>query len=411
MYDWANSAYMTTVAVAVLPAYFASTVVPSQGFPLFGMHIPAVSLWGYLVSAAALTVFLLAPALGAAADYTGNRKRMLMLFCAMGSFASIGLLGIGPGMVWPCMALFFLSQVGFAAGNVFYDAFLPHIAAPQDMDNVSGKGFAYGYLGGGLQFALALAMVAGHAHFGINKDTAARIAMASAGLWWGLFALVTFKGLPEPAGQPISGGACTYIRLGFSRLRGVFTRIRGLQGVLPFMLAFLFYNDGVQTVISMATIYGKTELGLSTTVLMATLLIIQFVSIGGALGFSKLAGRIGTKNALMLGVALWTAVCAYAYTITTPAQYLGLGMVVGLVMGGTQALSRSLFARLMPADRSAEFFGYYSVLSKFSAIGGPLVFGVVTQATGSARGAVLWIIAFFIIGLGLLLFVPSKNYS
>lgn len=411
LYDWANSAYVTTVAVAVLPAYFAAAVVPPEGVSVLGAVLPAASLWGYLVGATAIAVFLLAPLLGAIADHSGSRRRFLAAFCFMGSAASVMLLGVGPGLVWRTMLLFFIAQVGFVGGNVFYDALLPHVAPAHDLDRVSGRGFAYGYLGGGLQFALSLGLIAGHAHLGLNADQAARIAMASAGLWWGGFALIALRGMGEPVGQPLPGGergivaARSYLVLALRRLRRLPSRARAVPGLLPFLAAFLFYNDGVQTVISMATIYGKTELRLSTAVLMATLLVIQFVSIFGALAFSRLAGAVGTRRALMLAVLLWGGVTVYAHGMESATEYFILGGIVGLVMGGSQALSRSLFARLVPTDNSAEFFGYYSVTSRLSAIAGPIVFAAVAQATGSSRGAILWLVGFFAVGLALLFFV------
>ncbi|BBD08670.1 MFS transporter [Desulfovibrio ferrophilus] len=415
LYDWANSAYVTTVAVAVLPAYFAAAVVPQGGVVVAGVTFSAASLWGYLISACALAVFILAPLLGAVADHSGFRRRFLMTFCIMGSIASVLLLTTGPGLVWWTMALFFVAQVGFVGGNVFYDAFLPHVAAPGDMDRVSGRGFAYGYLGGGLQFALSLGLIAGHAQLGLDKDLAARLAMAFAGVWWGGFALLTFRGLREPAGAPLPGGergvgaVPAYLRLGLTRVRGVWGRARAVPGLTMFLAAFLFYNDGVQTVISMATIYGKTELGLSNTVLMLTLLIIQFVSIFGAELFSRLAGLMTTRRALMLAVALWGGVAVYAYGMDSAAEYFAMGGIVGLVMGGSQALSRSMYARLIPADRSAEFFGYFSVVSRLSAIAGPFVFAVVAQATGSSRGAILWLVGFFAVGFVLLSLVRDPD--
>lgn len=404
LYDWANSAYVTTVAVAVLPAYFAGAVVPEGGLRVMGATLSAASLWGYLISASALAVFLLAPLLGAVADHSGFRRRFLMAFCLMGSAASVLLFTSGPGLVGWTMLLFFVAQVGFVGGNVFYDAFLPHVAEPADLDRVSGRGFAYGYLGGGLQFAMSLGLIAGHESLGLDQGQAARLVMAFAGLWWGGFALVTFRGLHEPPGSPLPGGrrgvgaVPAYLALGFSRMRGIWGRARAVPGLTTFMAAFLFYNDGVQTVISMATIYGKTELGLSNTVLMVTLLIIQFVSIIGAEVFSRLAGVMTTRRALMLAVALWGGVAVYAYAMDSAAEYFALGGIVGLVMGGSQALSRSLFAQLIPRARSAEFFGYYSVISRLSAIAGPFVFAAVAQATGSSRGAILWLVGFFAVG-------------
>ncbi|WP_461208366.1 MFS transporter [Desulfocurvus sp. DL9XJH121] len=410
LYDWANSAYVTTVAVAVLPAYFAAAVVPPGGAVVAGARLSAATLWGALVGCTALAVFILAPLLGAAADRGGARRRFLAAFCLMGSAASVLLLFAGPGLVWRTMGLFFVAQVGFVGGNVFYDALLPHVAAPRDLDRVSGRGFAYGYLGGGVQFALALGLVAGHARLGLSEDLAARLAMAGAGLWWGGFGLWALSGVPEPPGQAVrDGGLGPGLRAAFSRLRRMPARARALPGLLPFLAAYLFYNDGVQTVISMATIFGKTELGLSNTVLMLTLLMIQFVSIPGALLFSRLAGAWGSRRALMLAVALWAGVAVYAHGMGSATEYCLMGVVVGLVMGGSQALSRSLYARLVPRENSAEFFGWFSVTSRLSAVLGPFVFAGVAHATGSSRGAVLWLVAFFVLGLGLLMLVPDSR--
>lgn len=408
MYDWANSAYVTTVAVAVLPAYFAAAVVPEAGVSVLGARLSAASLWGYLVSATALVVFVLAPPLGAVADHLGLRRRLLLAFCLCGGLAATGLVAVGPGAVWLTAGLFFVAQVGFVGGNVFYDSLLGHVAPAGRLDAVSGRGFAYGYVGGGLQFALALGCIAGHRALGLDADLAARLAMSSAGLWWLGFGLWAVRGMDEPPGTaPRGAGLAAPAREALGRLRGLWGRARAVPGLVPFMLAFLFYNDGVQTTISMATIYGKTELGLSTTVLMVTLLVIQFVSVFGALAFSRLAGAVGTRAALMLAVALWAGVAVYAWSMRTATEYFVLGAVVGLVMGGSQALSRSLYARLIPADRPAEFFGYFSVVNRLSAIVGPAVFAAVAQHTGSARGGILVLTVFFILGLALLARVPA----
>lgn len=405
MYDWANSAYMTTVAVAVLPAYFAGVVVPEGGVSLAGTRVQATSLWGYGVSLSALVIFLLAPFLGAAADYSGRKKRSLMASCLLGSLAAMLLFFSGPGLVWYTLGLFMLAQVCFTAGNVFYDSFLPHIAEPEEQDRVSGKGFALGYLGGGLQFALSLVLITLHKKLGLSADQAARIAMAGAGLWWGGFALVTFARLKEPQAAQGDGralGPGAMLRMGFQRVAAHTKGLARNKPLLVFLIAFLFYNDGIQTVISMATIYGKQELGFSTTTLMLTLLMIQFVGIFGALAFSRLAGRITARRAIMLALVLWTGVVVYAFFLTRPWEYYVLGGVVGLVLGGSQALSRSLYASMIPKENSAEYFGYFSVVFKFSSIIGPLVFALVTQVTGSSRGAILSLVIFFVIGLVLL---------
>jgi len=408
MYDWANSAYVTTVAVAVLPAYFAAVVVPPGGFRIAGSVFSASCLWGYLVSATALFVFLLAPFLGAVADFSGQKKRFLGIACLMGSVSAGLLFFTGPGMVWRTMLLFSLAHAAFVGGNVFYDAFLPHITTKDQYDRVSGRGYAYGYVGGGLQFALALALIAFAGKLGLNEPQAARVAMVFAALWWGGFSIITFTRLSEPKGQPLPGRphglakVLAYARIGVLRLLKTTREVRQIPGLLLFLLAFLFYNDGIQTVIAMATIYGKTELGFSSTVLMLALLMIQFVAVFGALVFSSLARKISAKGALMVALLLWAGVAVYAYFMQTPTEYFIMGGVVGLVLGGSQALSRSLYARLIPRSASAEYFGYFSVVGRLSAIVGPFVFAAVTQATGSSRAAILSLVVFFAVGMLLL---------
>jgi len=404
LYDWANSAYVTTVAVAVLPAYFAAAVVPEAGWPVLGAMVPAESLWGYCMSATALAVFLAAPVLGAVADHSGLLRRFLGLACLGGSLAAMGLWFAGPGLVWRTLALFALAHVGFIGGNVFYDAMLTHVTTPDRFDAVSGRGYAWGYVGGGLQFALALGLVSGHAALGLDADAAARLAMVTAGAWWCGFGLFAVSGMREPRGLTLPGdprGAArlaAYARLAWGRLARTTSRARSMPALLTFLVAFLLYNDGVQTTIAMATIYGKAELGLSTTVLMLTLLMIQFVAVFGALAFSRLAGFVTARRALMIAVALWTGIVAYAYVMDSAAEYVALGAMVGLVLGGSQALSRSVYARLVPPDAPAEFFAYFSVVNRLSAIGGPLVFAVIAQSTGSSRLAILSLGVLFVAG-------------
>lgn len=408
MYDWANSAYVTTVATAVLPAYFAAVVVPPGGVVALGLTFTAPALWGYLMSATALVVFLLAPPLGAVADHTAAKKRLLAV-CALGGATAAALLWFsGPGRVGLTMLLFFLAHSGFVAGNVFYDAFLPQVAPPGRLDRVSGKGYAYGYLGGGLQFALALGLVAGHARLGLTEDAAARLAMVMAALWWGGFTLLTLRGLREAPAPPLPGDPrglallAAAVRLGFAQVAATGRRVRENRRLLLFLAAFLLYNDGIQTTIAMATIYGKAELGLPTTTLMLTLLLIQFVAIPGALAFGRLAEAFSARTALLASLAGWTAIVCAAYFISTPTHYLLLGAAVGCVLGGSQALSRSLYARLMPTRAPAEFFGYFSVVNKLSAVAGPLLFALITQLTGSSRLAIPALAVFFAAG-GLLL--------
>lgn len=406
MYDWANSAYVTTAAVAVLPAYFVSAVVPKEGYAVGGVLIGAGSLWGYILSLSALVSFVFAPVLGAVADHNASKKYWLMLFTAAGSLATFLLYFSGPGEVWTTLVLFGLSQVFFIGGNVFYDAFLPHIASPERLDRVSGLGYAYGYVGGGLHFALALGLMLLKDRLGLTEEHAARIAVATSGLWWALFTVPAFlwlreKGRPAPLPETLrrESRLVAALRLGVGRMTETVRAARRDRDLLLFFVAYFFYNDGIHTVINMATIYGTEELGLATSGLMLTLLIIQAVAFGGALAFGRLAERIAPKPALLASLAVWTLVTAYAWFLRTQTEFFVLGVLVGLALGGSQALSRSIFAALIPPQDSAQYFGYFSVMTKLSAILGPLVFAVVRQAAGSARPAVLSLAVFFIVGM------------
>lgn len=404
MYDWANSAYVLTVATAVLPAYFAGGIVPAQGWHLLGMQVNATSLWGYAVSLSALLVFAAAPVLGAMADASGRKKSFLTLFCLTGAACALGLGLSGPGDVARTLLLFIGAQMCFACANVFYDAFLPEIALKKDWDRISARGFAYGYLGGGLQFCLSLALIALHDRFGLGQGEAATLSMAMAAVWWAGFSLVSLRGLPADPQTPsrLRPSLADQTRQGLSQAGSTLRLLAKGGPASLFLLAFLLYNDGIQTTIAMATIYGKEELGLPTTVLMLTLLIIQFVAFGGAHIFARLAAATSAKTALVVSLAVWTGIVFYAYVIHSATEYFILGGLVGLVLGGSQALSRSLFARLVPPGQTAQYFGYYSVVAKFSAIGGPFLFALVRQLTGSSRDAVLVIAIFFGFGAGIL---------
>jgi UMF1 family MFS transporter len=308
------------------------------------------------------------------------------------------------------------AQIGFIAGNVFYDAFLPQIASEDKIDWVSGKGFSFGYFGGGLQFALVLILVAGYRQIGISQALAARLGIAMAGCWWAGFTIFTIKYLREAPRAAIlpeqyrkKPVIWAYVALGFNNLLRTARRVRRFRQLILFLIAFMLYNDGIQTVINMATIYGKEELRLTTTFLMLTLLVIQGIAIFGALFFSRLAGLIGSKKAVMVTLALWSGIVIYAYFIRSAAEYFVLGVAVGIVLGGSQALSRSLYGSMIPEEASAEFYGFYSVFNKFSAIWGPLAFAVIRQLAGSSRLSILSLVVFFLAGLLLLSLVDEKK--
>ena len=402
LYDWANSAYVTAVTTALLPVYFAAVVVPPEGVNIFGTLVGAEALWGFLLSATAFFVFIFAPFLGALADQGGYLKPFMGAFCLLGGAAASFLFLAGPGEVALVILLFSLGQIGFFGANIFYDAYLVHIAPPERMDHVSSVGFAWGYLGGGLHLGLVLLLVTFPEAVGLTAQGATRLALASAGVWWVLFGLTAVGLLPRTPGvmeHPSFGRAVSHA---LRQVRATF-RLLGRGPAGRFMLAFLFFNDGIQTVIVLASIYGKEQLGLSLDVLMLTLLVTQFVALGGALLFARLAERVSAKRALLLSLFCWVGVVCYAYVITTAAEFFILGVLVGVILGGSQSLSRSLFAVMVPRELSAQYFSYYAIVQKFSAIGGPLLFALVRQITGTSRLGILAIIVLFAVGIVLLL--------
>jgi UMF1 family MFS transporter len=417
MYDWANSAYNTTVAVGLLPVYFASVVVGPDGATIGATTYSATAIWGFVVGLGAFIAFLLSPTLGAVADLASAKKRFLLFFAYTGSLFTLLLYFSEAGDVWSTLVFFLISEVCFISANVFYDAFLPHIATDDKMDMVSGMGFSYGYVGGGLQLALAFGLVAAHDKFGISQTQAVRIGILGAGLWWAGFTIFTAKNLFEAnrentLPEQYRGWRfppAAYARLGLSQLLKTTKRLRKFRHLVLFLVAYMLYNDGIQTVISLSTIYGKDELKLSTTTLLVTLLIIQGVASVGAILFSRVAELAGTKRAIMSTLVLWSLVVVYAYFIETTIQFFAVGIMAGIVLGGSQALSRSYYGSMIPEQLSAEYYGFYTVFSKFSAILGPFVFAIIRQMTGSARNSILSIVAFFIVGLVILYFVDEKK--
>lgn len=416
MYDWANSAYVTTVVAGLLQSYFARVIVGAEGVQIGNSTVSATSLWGYMIAFAAFLSFLFAPVLGAVSDFSSAKKKFLLSFAYAGSLITTLLYFCQSGDVWQTVIMFVITQVGYVGANVFYDAFLPQIASENRLDRVSAKGFSFGYIGGGMQFAIALGLVAGHKVIGIGQALAARIGIAMAGLWWGGFTLFTLKFLKEgqareeiPENHRSKPLILAYIAIGVERTLRTARKVRQFKHLLLFLIAFMVYNDGIQTVIGMATIYGTSELNLSVTVLMITLLVIQIIAAAGAPLFGWLGDKIGTKRAVMLSLVLWSGVVTYAYFLHSATEFFVLGVIVGVVLGGSQALSRSLYGSMVPEEASAEFYGFYSVFAKFSAIWGPLAFAVIRQVTGTARLSIISLMIFFIVGLILLSFVNEEK--
>ncbi|HID28637.1 MAG TPA: MFS transporter [Desulfobacterales bacterium] len=346
---------------------------------------------------------LAAPILGALADFSASKKRFLFGFTYAGAAFTSLLYFVGDGDYWLCLGLFVVANIGFAGGMTFYNALLPEVAPEGKMDWISGKGYAFGYMGGGLLLALHVLMITYHEHFGIpDKSMSIRISLASVAIWWGLFAIPLFVWVPEVSRAHEKPEGFSLFSYGFSRFFNTLRSFRRYQDLFWFLVAFLIYNDGIQTVIAMAAIFGKTALGLDTGTLIGTLLLTQIVALPGALLFAKLAEQIQSKRAVMVTLLLWIGIVTYAYFLRLAVEFWVLGGLVGLVLGGSQAISRSLYAELIPKARPAEFFGFFTISAKFASIFGPLVFGLITDLSENPRNAIVSVILFFVVGMLLL---------
>ncbi len=407
MYDWANSAYTTTTVAVLFPALLVDEIVPEEGYRLFGLLVDGEQLGSLLIGFGALFVFLVSPVLGAIADFSASNKRFMQVFAVFGAVFATSMYLIDTGDVALAIVLFLLAQTGFVGSLVFYDGFLPDITTSDTIDRVSSRGFAFGYLGGGLNFLLALLLLLFHEEVGVTEVHAARLGMGFAGLWWlgfGWFAMrrLSETGIPQALPQRYAGlpKPVAYLRIGVRRTITTTRRLRRFPDLLRFVLAFVLYNDGVQTVIAIAPFYAKETLDLETETLALGILMVQAIAVVGALGFGRIAARRGTRFAILLSIALWTGVLTWGYFVPAgqAVPFFLLAGLIGLVLGGTQALSRSLYGSMIPEDASAEFYGFYAVFEKFSAILGPFIFFAVDRITGSSRGAVLSLVGFFIVG-------------
>lgn len=415
MYDWANSAYITTFG-AIVAAFFTGVIVPEGGYNGYSGQ----TLWSAVISVGAIILFLFMPVLGAVADYASAKKRFLRVFAAAGALITIGLPLVPDGAVVAFLAVVLAGQIGFVAANVFYDGFLPDITTDDTIDSVSSKGYAFGYVGGGLYVLLALVLIilSDSEAIGLSVETASRIGIAGAGVWWLAFTSFSLRRLPDdtrpvvlPDGARQGPRLVAYWKIGFGRTLDTARKLIGFKQLLLFVVAYLFYNDATQTVIGVSGAYAEETLGLAAQEIIITFLIVQFVAFGGALAFGALAGRVGTKPAIMISLVVWIVIAVAAFFLPEgeALPLYVLAVFVGFVLGGVQALSRSLYGSMIPEEASAEFYGFYSVFSKFSAIWGPLVFALVSNATGSGRPAILSVVGFFAVGLAVLAFVDVEE--
>ena len=402
MYDWANSAYITIFG-AVIGAFFTGTIMPDDRY----WGLSGESLWSLLIGTGSIFLMLAMPVLGAVADYASAKKTYLRGFAFLGAAFVLFTPFVPDGQVPLFLLVSIVAQFGFVAANVFYDGFLPEISSDDTIDRVSSKGFALGYLGGGLYLLLALVLIffsSDEPDATLTESLAARIAIFGSGLWWIGFSLFSLARLPEDGPKPEKAlGVADYARIGFGRTVGTVRKLRTFPQLLLFVVAFIIYNSGTGTVIAVSGPYAEDTLELELQTIALAFLIVQFIAFFGALMFGRVSDRIGPKKAVMVTLYVWVGLAVLAFFIPkgSDAGFLLLAAIVGFVLGGVQALSRSLYGTMIPEEASAEFFGFFSVFSKLSGVG-PLVFGVISAATGSGRTAILSVAAFFIVGLVLL---------
>lgn len=403
LYDWANSAFATVVLAGFFPLFFKQYW--STGAD------PASSTFqlGVANSLASMIIVLLAPVLGAIADSGNAKKKFLGFFALLGIIMTGALYFVEQGN-WPvAIVLFVLAGIGFAGANIFYDALIVSIAPKKQLDFISSLGFSLGYLGGGLLFAVNVAMVVWPEVFGFTNSTeAVRVSFISVALWWFVFSIPLFAFVPEPVTGQIFSSSYIVIKAGFRQLKKTFNEIRKLRVVALFLLAYWLYIDGVDTIIRMAVDYGLA-LGFNDNDLIAALLITQFVGFPSAIVFGLLGQRFGAKRGILFAIGVYLLVVLFATRMDSVSEFYVLAITIGLVQGGVQALSRSFYARIIPANKAAEFFGFYNMLGKFAAVIGPVMMGGVGLITGSPRLSILSLAVLFIGGAVLLYFVNEEQ--
>jgi MFS transporter, UMF1 family len=402
-YDFANSTYFTTVITAVFPGFFAtyaaSGLDPAQATARFGL-ITTISV---------ATVAVAAPVLGALADHSGIKKRLLAMFMAVGVLACGLMIFIGEGDIGLASILFFVGNIGVSGSLVFYDSLLPHVARAEETDRVSAAGYALGYIGGGVLLLINLAWILKPEFFGFASAVSAiRASFLSVAIWWALFSIPLFRVVPEPQHRsPSTGESTSAIVAAFARLGATFREIRKYRHAFTLFLAMLLYQDGIQTIIRMAAVYGA-EVGIEQTSQIAAFVMVQFLGIPFSFIFGSLGARIGTKRAIFIAIGVYATATVLAYFMKTVTHFFILAALIATVQGGAQALSRALFSRMVPVDRTSEFFGFFAVAERFATILGPGAFTLSVVLTGSSKSAILVILGFFVAGAWLLSTVDEE---
>ncbi|MEU8488584.1 MFS transporter [Streptomyces sp. NPDC048641] len=412
-YDWACSVYSTSVLTVFLGPYLtavAKSAADADGFvhPL-GIPVRAGAFFAYTVSASVIVSILVMPLAGAAADRTGRKKPLLAISAYLGAAATAGMFFLDGDRYLLGGFLLVVANASLAVSMVLYNSYLPQIAPPEERDAVSSRGWAFGYASGALVLVANLVLYSGHDSFGVSESTAVRICLASAGVWWGAFTLVPLRRLRDRRTAPASGEAAAVP--GWRQLASTVRDMRRRPLTLSFLLAYLVYNDGIQTVISQASVYGSEELGLDQSTLIVAVLLVQVLAVAGALAMGRLARTYGAKNTILGSLIAWTVTIGAGYFLPSgaPVWFFALAAGIGLVLGGTQALSRSLFSHLVPAGKEAEYYSAYEMSDRGMSWLGPLVFGLAYQLTGSYRDAIVSLVAFFMIGFVLLARVPVRQ--
>ncbi len=418
MYDWANSVYNLVITSTIFPAYYEAVsgdgndATSVDTVRLFGREFVNTSLYQYALGVAFIVVALLSPLLSSIADYKGNKKTFLFFFCTMGSIACSAMYFFDSSNLAYGLLCLVIACIGYWSSVVFYNSYLPEIAAPEDQDKISAKGFARGYVGSVILQVICFVFVLMPDTFGITTGKASQISFLLVGIWWWGFGQFSLSRLPK--GIPIAkasdrGSVFTH---GYKELSKVWGQVKQLPVLKKYLGAFFFYNMGVQTVMLAATLYGKSELNIPTTNLIIAILIIQLVAIPGAFAIARLSDKIGNFKALMLTVSLWIVLCVIGYLLPRDGiyEFYGLAVLVGFVMGGIQALSRSTYAKLMPETKdTTSFFSFFDVTEKIAIVIGMFSFGFINELSGSQRNSVLALVVFFVIGLILLIFAARSQ--
>ncbi|NNN34055.1 MFS transporter [Streptomyces sp. S3(2020)] len=409
-YDWACSVYSTSVLTVFLGPYLTSVAedaADADGYihPL-GIPVRAGSFFAYSVSLSVIVAVLVMPLVGAAADRTGRKKPLLAAAAYTGAAATTGLFFLDGHRYLLGGALLIVANAAMSVGMMLYNSYLPQIAGPEERDAVSARGWAFGYAAGSLVLVVNLVLYTAHDSFGLSEGMAVRICLASAGLWWGAFTLVPLRRLHDRR-MPQKEATAP----GFRQLAATVRDMRRHPLTLSFLLAYLVYNDGIQTVISQASVYGSEELGLGQSTLIGAVLLVQVLAVAGALGMGRLARVYGAKRTILGSLAAWTLTLAAGYFLPAgaPVWFFVLASGIGLVLGGSQALSRSLFSHLVPPGKEAEYFSAYEMSDRGMSWLGPLLFGITYQLTGSYRDAIISLVIFFVLGFCLLARVPVRQ--